>query len=148
MRSRVAAAPVARLATVRPSGAPHLVPFCFVLDGNVIYSAVDRKPKRSTSLGRLRNVAADPRVCVLVDHYENDWSRLWWVRLDASAQTLGPGAEATRALLRLGAKYAQYRLEPPPGPVLRIDIQRWTGWAASEPAATSERGAPPEAAHR
>lgn len=132
MRALVGSAPVARLGTIGRGGGPHLVPFCFVLDGDVLYSAVDRKPKRSLRLRRLQNAAADPRVSVLVDHYETDWSRLWWIRLDGRARTLPPGAEAGRAISQLEAKYAQYRLEPPPGPVLRIDVERWTGWAASE----------------
>ena len=132
MRVRVAPAPVGRLATIGRGGAPHMVPFCFVLDADVLYSAVDRKPKRSAQLRRLQNAAADPRVSVLVDHYEDDWSRLWWVRMDGRASTLEAGAEFKRALSALEAKYAQYRLEPPPGPVLRIDLDRWTGWAASD----------------
>ncbi len=131
MRTRVAAAQVARLATVTVTGAPHQVPFCFVLDGDVLYSAVDRKPKRTTRLRRLDNAAAEPRVCVLVDHYDPDWSRLWWVRLDGRARRLDAGPEAERAVAALAAKYAQYRAQPPDGPVLRIDVERWTGWAAA-----------------
>ena len=133
MRSRVTAARVAQLATVGGTGSPHLVPFCFVLDGETLYSAVDRKPKRTTRLRRLENAAAEPRVCVLVDHYEEDWSRLWWVRLDGRALTLEPGAEADGALAALADKYPQYRSAPPDGPVLRIDVERWAGWS-------SERG--------
>lgn len=133
MRGLVAAAQVARLGTIGRGGVPHLVPFCFVLEDDVLYFAVDRKPKRSVTLQRLRNVALDPRVSVLVDHYENDWSRLWWIRLDGRARTLDPNEEAERALALLGAKYAQYRLAPPPGPVVKVDLERWTGWAASEP---------------
>jgi PPOX class probable F420-dependent enzyme len=129
MRARAAAAPVGRLGTVGAAGAPHLVPFCFVLDGDVIYSAVDRKPKRTARLRRLANVAAEPRVSVLVDHYEDDWSRLWWVRLDGRARQLEAGPEADRARAALAAKYPQYRAAPPEGPVLRIDVERWTGWA-------------------
>ncbi len=131
MRRRVAAAQVARLGTVAVSGAPHLVPFCFVLDGDVLYSAVDRKPKRTPRLRRLDNVAAEPRVCVLVDHYEADWACLWWVRVDGRARRLEAGPEAERALDLLAVKYPQYRAARPDGPVLRIDAQRWTGWAAS-----------------
>ncbi len=132
MRARVGPAQVARLATVTITGAPHLVPFCFVLDGDALYSAVDRKPKRSPRLRRLENAAAEPRVCVLVDHYEDDWSWLWWVRLDGTAMRLEPGSETDRALAALTGKYPQYRSEPPDGPVLRIDVQRWSGWAASD----------------
>ncbi len=98
MRARVGPAQVARLATVTVTGAPHLVPFCFVLDGDALYSAVDRKPKRTPRLRRLENAAAEPRVCVLVDHYEEDWSRLWWVRLDGTAAVLEPGTEVDQAL--------------------------------------------------
>jgi len=132
MRARVSAAQVARLGTVGAAGAPHLVPFCYVLDGEVLYSAVDQKPKRTSRLRRLANAAAEPRVCVLVDHYDPDWSRLWWVRLDGRAAVLPPGPEAERALAGLSAKYPQYRAAIPEGPVLRIDVERWTGWAASD----------------
>jgi PPOX class probable F420-dependent enzyme len=132
MRERVRAARVARLATVGASGRPHLVPFCFVLDGDVLYSAVDRKSKRTVELRRLENVDAEPRLCVLVDHYEEDWTRLWWVRLDGRGRRLATGtAEEERALGLLGAKYDQYRAQPPPGPVLRIDVDAWRGWTAS-----------------
>lgn len=131
MHSRVAAARVARLGTLRRSGAPHLVPFSFVLAEEALYSAVDQKPKRTDRLARLANLAADPRVCVLIDHYEEDWSRLWWVRLDGRAQELPRGAEVERALELLKAKYSQYVADPPTGPVIRIDIDHWRGWAAS-----------------
>jgi PPOX class probable F420-dependent enzyme len=130
MRERVSAARVGRLATVNASGAPHLVPFCFALDGDVVYSAVDAKPKRTQRLQRLQNAAREPRVSVLVDHYEDDWDRLWWVRLDGRAHELPAGLEAERATDLLAAKYPQYRERPPPGPVLRIDVERWRGWRA------------------
>ena len=131
MLRRLSAARIARLATLTSSGAPHLVPFCFVLADGVLYSAVDRKPKRTGRLRRLENVGVDARVSVIVDHYEEDWSRLWWVRVDGRGRELGPGAEATRALALLAAKYPQYAAAPPPGPVLRIDVDRWVGWSAS-----------------
>lgn len=134
MRKRVAAAQVARLATVSSDGAPHLVPFCFVLDGDVLYSAVDHKPKRAVELQRLRNMAAEPRVCVLVDHYEADWSQLWWVRLDGRASRVEPGAEAERALDGLAAKYPPYEVVRPKGALTRIEVERWTGWSAAEAA--------------
>ena len=129
MRERVMAARVARLATVGVSGAPHLVPFCFAGEGDVLYSAVDAKPKRTGRLQRLRNTARDPRVSVIVDHYEEDWTRLWWVRLDGHARQLPSGPEAERATALLVAKYPQYQERPPAGPVLRIDVERWTGWS-------------------
>src|SRR5215475_3361963 len=108
MRARVASAPVARLGTIGRGGVPHLVPLCFVLDGDVLYSAVDRKPKRSVRLRRLQNAAADPRVSVLVDNYEDYWSRLWLIRLDGRARTLEAGTEADGATSQLRAKYGQY----------------------------------------
>jgi PPOX class probable F420-dependent enzyme len=130
MHQRVSAARVARLATVNADGAPHLVPFCFALDGDVLYSAVDAKPKRTRRLQRLRNAAHEPRVSVLVDHYDEDWARLWWVRLDGRATELPDGTEAERATALLAAKYPQYRERPPAGPVLRIYVERWRGWQA------------------
>jgi len=131
MRERVAAARVGRLGTVAAGGAPHLVPFCFVLEDDRLYSAVDLKPKSGRRLQRLANVAAEPRVAVLVDHYEEDWSRLWWVRLDGRATVLeAEEPEARRALGLLEAKYEQYRREPPPGPVLAVALERWQGWSA------------------
>jgi PPOX class probable F420-dependent enzyme len=130
VRLRVERARVARLATVGANGKPHLVPICFVLAGETLYSAVDRKPKRSLRLKRLENVRANPRVEVLVDHYEDDWSRLWWVRLRGLARVLEAGEERQRALALLAEKYPQYRAEPPPGPVLAIDVDRWSAWHA------------------
>jgi PPOX class probable F420-dependent enzyme len=127
---RVQGARVARLATADAAGKPHLVPICFVLAGETLYSAVDSKPKRSPRLKRLENVRANPRVEVLVDHYEDDWSRLWWVRLQGLARVLTEGEERERALQLLAEKYPQYRDEPPPGPVLAIDVDGWKAWRA------------------
>jgi PPOX class probable F420-dependent enzyme len=108
------------------------VPITFVLVGEVIYSAVDAKPKRTRALRRLANVAANPRVSVLVDHYESDWTRLWWVRADGRARVLEQGgAEALDALAALTGRYDPYRGSPPPGPVLAIDVERWVGWSAA-----------------
>jgi len=130
-RRRFAAATVARLATVGPGGGPHIVPVTFAVDGDVIYSAVDAKPKTTTRLARLRNIAAQPRVAVLADHYEPDWDRLWWARADGAATLLAGAAEMAAPLALLAARYPQYRATPPPGPVIRIQVGRWTGWAAS-----------------
>ena len=121
-----ASARVARLATVREDGSPHLVPIVFAVAGDVIYSAVDAKPKRSRSLRRLANIAAEPRVSVLADHYEDDWSRLWWVRADGLARVLDASPAALAALT---ARYPQYRDTPPPGPFLEITVDRWSGWS-------------------
>ena len=106
------------------------MPLCFALEGDVLYSAVDRKPKRSPRLKRLENIRRHPDVTVLVDHYEEDWSRLWWVRLRGTARVLEEGPEHDRALSLLAAKYAQYRAEPPPGPVIAVAVGEWRGWAA------------------
>ncbi|WP_155370189.1 TIGR03668 family PPOX class F420-dependent oxidoreductase [Catellatospora vulcania] len=131
-RQRFASARVARLATVGPSGAPHLVPVVFALAGDTVYSAVDRKPKRTLALRRLANVAADPRVCLLADHYADDWSALWWVRADGTARILAADeSEATTALSLLAERYPQYVAQPPPGPVLAVDVTRWTEWSAA-----------------
>ena len=132
LRRRVAQARVARLATLRADGRPHLVPICFALEGEVLYSAVDEKPKRSRRLQRVENIRRRPEVSVLVDHYEEDWARLWWVRLDGTATVLEDGPERERGLELLGAKYEQYRAEPPAGPVIAVRIERWRGWSSSD----------------
>jgi PPOX class probable F420-dependent enzyme len=127
---RLVTARVARLATTDPDGRPHLVPIVFALDGDTLYSAVDRKPKRSQVLRRIENARARPDVTILVDHYEDDWSRLWWVRLRGRARLLDDGEERDRALALLTEKYPQYRDEPPDGPVLAVDVTETRSWAA------------------
>ena len=133
-RQRFAAARVARLATVTPDGAPHLVPVVFAIgqgaDSNTVYTAVDGKPKSTQRLRRLTNIAAEPRVSILVDHYEEDWNQLWWVRADgvASVHADGPAAETGCALLR--AKYAQYQSVSLDGPVIAVRVERWSAWRA------------------
>ncbi len=129
-RRRFAAAPVARLATVGPAGQPHLVPVTFAVDGDRVYTAVDAKPKTTTDLRRLRNIAVDPRVAVLADHYEADWAALWWARADGTAVLLDRPADMAGPLRLLATRYPQYRASPPAGPVIRIQVTRWTGWAA------------------
>ena len=131
VRERVAAARVARLATIDPDGRPHLVPIVFALDGDTLYSAVDAKPKRSRRLRRVENARERPDVTVLVDHYDEDWRRLWWVRLRGRARVLDAGEEAERALRLLAEKYEQYRRAPPGCPVLAVDVREWRGWAGS-----------------
>lgn len=128
-RQLFASARVARLATCDADDRPHLVPITFALDGDVILTAVDHKPKRTTKLRRLANIAANPRVSVLADHYEDDWSRLWWVRADGTAVVVEPGtSEHTDAGTRLAERYDQYRERPPEGPAIRITVSRWSGW--------------------
>lgn len=128
---RVSEARVARLATTDPDGTPHLVPICFVLEGEVLSSAVDQKPKRSRDLRRLRNLRERPWATVLVDHYEEDWSRLWWVSMRGRASVLDDGPAADAALAALAAKYPQYRREPPQGPVIALEVVKWRSWRAA-----------------
>jgi PPOX class probable F420-dependent enzyme len=129
-RELLGGARVARLATVARDGRPRLVPITFVLAGDVIYHAVDEKPKATRRLARLDDLAAEPRASVLADHYEEDWSALWWVRADGRARVLDDmrDDEATRALDLLAERYAQYRERRPAGPVIALDVERITGW--------------------
>lgn len=130
-RERFAQARVARLASVGPDGSPHIVPVVFVLDGETVYSVVDQKAKRTRRLRRLENLRARPAAALLADHYEEDWSRLWWVRADGRARVLEAGGEqeAERAVALLGERYPQQRAA---GAVLAIDVERWSGWSAAE----------------
>jgi PPOX class probable F420-dependent enzyme len=138
MRALVAEARIGHLATTEAGGRPHLVPFCFALEGDVLFSAVDEKPKRSRRLKRLENIRRHPEVTVLVDHYEEDWSRLWWVRLRGEARVVEESAERGHALALLEAKYDQYRAEPPTGPVIALEVREWRGWAAAPEAFDDE----------
>jgi PPOX class probable F420-dependent enzyme len=130
LRRRVEAASVARLATVDADGRPNVVPFCFVLVGETLYSVVDDKPKTTTALQRLANIERDPRAAVLVDHYDDDWSKLWWVRLRGTGRVLTGGAEWHEAVDLLAGKYEAYRHRRPSGPVLAIDVTDWKSWVA------------------
>jgi PPOX class probable F420-dependent enzyme len=131
-RRRFAAAPLAHLATADERGRPHLVPLVFVLHEETIYSAVDAKPKRTRALRRLANVAVNPQVAVLVDHYAEDWDSLWWVRAEGTARVLDATTdEGGGALALLTARYAQYRQRAPAGPLLAIAVARWSSWSAS-----------------
>jgi PPOX class probable F420-dependent enzyme len=129
-RARFAAAMVARLATVRADGRPHVVPVCFAVDGDTVVSVVDAKPKRSQQLRRLDNVRAHGHAALLVDHYDADWSRLWWVRADGDARVIDDGPEHTRAVDLLAEKYEQYRATRPSGAVIVVEVGRWAGWSA------------------
>lgn len=125
---------MARLGTVTPDGGPHLVPAVFVLEPgrDVVWTAVDAKPKSTRSLRRLTNIEANPRVSLLVDGYDEDWTRLWWVRADGQASIrTDSDPEAARGLDALAAKYRQYSEERPAGPVIRIEIDTWRTWTAS-----------------
>ena len=130
-RSLLADAPVARLATLRPDGTPRLVPITFVLLDGLICSAVDDvKPKTTTRLARLADVERDPRVGVVVDHYADDWSELWWVRADGEAVVMAAAA-ATEGLAALVHRHPQYRSMPPAGPLLAVRVTQWSGWSAA-----------------
>src|SRR5262249_25142311 len=129
-RKRFDTARVARLATASADGLPHVVPIVFTLHGDVVYTAVHGKPKASTALRRLCNIAANPRAALLADHDEDDWTQLWWARADGLAR-LAEAAEAANAIGILAQRYTSYRSEPPPGPVVAIDVTHWSGWSAS-----------------
>jgi PPOX class probable F420-dependent enzyme len=130
-RSRFAAGRVARLATVRPDGSPHLVPIVFALDGATIAFVVDDKPKSTRELQRLANIRAEPRVSVLVDHYDDDWAAVWWVRVDGRARVVDADPALDRAVALLAEKYPQYATDRPPGPAVLIDVETWRWWSYS-----------------
>jgi PPOX class probable F420-dependent enzyme len=130
-RQRFGQSRVAHLATADAAGIPHLVPITFALAGDAIVTAVDAKPKRVGMLRRLANVAANPRVSVLVDRYDADWTRLWWARADGTAQVLEDGAAFDDAVERLRDRYPQYGTVGIIGPVIAVQVDRWSGWTAS-----------------
>jgi len=128
-RARLAGARVARLATAGSDGQPHVVPVTFAVDGDLIYTAVDHKPKTTPNLRRLRNIRENPRVALLADHYAEDWDALWWVRVDGRASILEGSGAMQHQLDMLAERYVQYQQARPDGPVIVIEAERWTGWA-------------------
>lgn len=122
---------VAVLATLDPSGQPHLVPVTFVVDGDRVWTAVDGKSKRTTQLRRHANIRANPRVSLLAQHWDEDWSALWWVRADGTAtiSDAGPSLDRIAGLLR--SKYQQYQSVDVSGPVIAVTVHRWRGWTAA-----------------
>ena len=135
VREFVAAARVARLATAGAEAAPHNVPLCFWFDGERFYFAIDEKPKRArgTRLKRMRNIAGNPRVALLVDHYEEDWDALAYVLIHGVAHVVEEPTEYMLALRNLRDKYRQYRamtLSPERNPIVRIDPERVHVWGA------------------
>jgi len=131
LRERFASAAVARLATVRPDGAPHLVPVVFASSRDTVWLAVDAKPKRTTHLQRLTNLRRDPRCALLADHYEEDWRRLWWVRADGVGVVVDDPGEGHPGLAALVERHRQYRDRPPAGPLVVISVERWSGWSST-----------------
>lgn len=115
---------------VRPDGRPHIVPIVFALIGEVVWTGVDAKPKSTLALQRLANIVAEPRVSLLVDEYDDDWSRLWWVRADGNARVVPDPRDATGAITALTVKYPQYQQVPLSGPFIRVEVEAWRSWAA------------------
>jgi PPOX class probable F420-dependent enzyme len=132
LRKKLEAARVARMATLDARRRPHLVPICFIYDGTFFYSAIDRKPKRvaPNRLARMKNIRKTPRVALLVDQYDEDWEKLWYVLVRGNAKLVSDPAERRRALRRLRAKYPQYRsgMLTDDAPILRITPLRVTAW--------------------
>ena len=130
-RRRFASGSVAYMATLRADGTAAQVPIVFEVIGDRVVSLVDPKPKRTPELARLRHIARDPRVSLLVDHYEHDFFRLWWVRAEGRARVIASGAERDEALTALRAKYPQYEtLHDPFGDAVIVDVTHWSGWSA------------------
>jgi len=125
-----AESPVAMLATVGADGAPHLVPVVFAVHDDVVYTAVDAKRKSTQRLRRLANIEANPKVSMLVDHYDDDWTQLWWVRADGIAAIHYSGEEMATGYALLRKKYLQYQRVALDGPVVTVDVQRWASWQA------------------
>jgi PPOX class probable F420-dependent enzyme len=130
-RTRAGAARVARLATAGADSQPHVVPVTFALTGSEVVIGIDQKPKSTVNLRRLRNIAENSRVSLLWDHYDDDWTQLWWVRGDGKASVVEGGDARRSAIEALRAKYEQYRDDPPQGPVIVISFESWSGWAFS-----------------
>jgi PPOX class probable F420-dependent enzyme len=127
---RFTQSPVARLATVTPDGVPHLVPVVFAVAGDTIYTAVDAKPKTTRQLRRLVNIENNPQASLLVDHYADDWTQLWWVRADGTATVHREGATMDSGYRLLRAKYPQYQSVSLDGPVIAVTVRRWRSWQA------------------
>jgi PPOX class probable F420-dependent enzyme len=133
---RFTQSPIARLATITPDGTPHLVPVVFAVGGDsrgghdVVYTAVDAKPKTTRRLRRLANIDSNPQVSMLVDHYADDWAQLWWVRADGLAAIHSNGEAMATGFRLLRAKYPQYQSVPLNGPVIAVTVHRWSSWHA------------------
>lgn len=131
-RQRFAESPVAVLGTSDAEGTPHLVPVTYLVSGEKVFIAIDGKPKRSQNLKRLRNIAARPRVTLLAQRYDEDWTRLWWARADGTARVVEPDEVPFGVLGGLAERYPWYRANPPEGPVIEVTVLEWSGWAFAE----------------
>ena len=131
-RASFGRSPVARLATVTSDCVPHLVPVVFALDADVqtVYTAVDAKPKTTQRLRRLANIENNPQASLLVDHYAEDWTQLWWVRVDGVATIHHDGERMQAGYRLLRAKYPQYQSVPLDGPVIAVAVRSWSSWHA------------------
>ena len=125
-----AESPVAMLATVGADNVPHLVPVVFAVHDGIVYTAVDAKRKTTQRLRRLANIEANPNVSMLVDHYDDDWTQLWWVRADGIAAVHYSGDEMAAGYALLRAKYVQYQRIALDGPVVTVEVRRWASWQA------------------
>ncbi|AYJ47531.1 TIGR03668 family PPOX class F420-dependent oxidoreductase [Rhodococcus sp. P1Y] len=129
---RFSSARRAMLSTINPDGTPHLVPIVFARVGDHLVSAIDWKPKTTRALQRLENIRADPAVGLIVDNYDDDWDKLWWVRASGSARVVEADTdEGTAAIDALVSKYEQYSSARPQGPVIVVSKLTWRSWRAS-----------------
>ena len=132
IRARFEITRIAHLATVNTEKEPHVIPICFVWDGSVFYSAIDHKPKRVTPdlLVRVKNIRETPHVALLLDQYDEDWTRLWYVLVRGKAEIVLAAAEQKRAIQILRAKYPQYETSmlADDAPVIRITPVRVIAW--------------------
>ena len=127
----LARAQVGRLATADANGAPHVIPVCYAVMNGKIYSVLDQKPKRATltRLRRVRNILVNPQVSLVVDHYEENWERLWYILISGHAELLEEGEERPAAILVLREKYAQYRaMNIDHNPVIKITPSHVVSW--------------------
>ena len=134
---------VAHLATADIHGAPHVIPICFAYDGQCFYSVLDRKPKRAalTMLKRVRNILSNPNAALVLDHYEEDWDRLWYVLVTGTAQLIQDGEEHQRAIRLLREKYPRYRdMDIDGNPVIKIAPTKITSWGKVPDAKYTARG--------
>jgi PPOX class probable F420-dependent enzyme len=134
IRTKLKEARVARLATLSAESRPHVVPVCFVYDGSVFYTAIDKKPKRLAPerLARVRHIRAMPRVALLIDEYCEEWTRLWYILVRGTAKLIPKSASKERAkvIRQLRQKYPQYGegILPDDAPIIRIIPEQIASW--------------------